>query len=117
MQRPGIISSPLFFIYCERDQVLADEDPRRWQEGDKVSDWDWQRRRQRERPRWCHQGELRRLGLQGERDGDNGDNDVHVKDGEVEYEEEDDVRSLGDRDYQYGYGGGQVDNNYHFSIN
>merc|ERR1711936_522620 len=29
------------------------------------------------------------------------------KDGEVEYEEEDDVRSLGDRDYQYGYGGGQ----------
>ena len=40
-----------------------------------------------------------------------------MKDGEVEYEEEDDVRSLGDRDYQYGYGGGQVDNNYHFSIN
>ena len=47
----------------------------------------------------------------------NGDNDVDVKDGEAEYEEEDDVRSLGDRDYQYGYGGGQVDNNYHFSIN
>merc|ERR1711936_582315 len=33
--------------------------------------------------------------------------DSASKDGEVEYEEEDDVRSLGDRDYQYGYGGGQ----------
>merc|ERR1711936_1063028 len=33
--------------------------------------------------------------------------DSASKDGEAEYEEEDDVRSLGDRDYQYGYGGGQ----------
>merc|ERR1712088_487918 len=33
--------------------------------------------------------------------------DSASKDGEVEYEEEDDVRSLGDRDYQYGYGGSQ----------
>ena len=32
-----------------------------------------------------------------------------LKDGDREYEEEeDDVRSLGDRDYQYGYGGSQV---------
>merc|ERR1711971_1515615 len=31
--------------------------------------------------------------------------DSASKDGEAEYEEEDDVRSLGDRDYQYGYGG------------
>ena len=32
-----------------------------------------------------------------------------LKDGDREYEEEeDDVRSLGDRDYQYGYGGRQV---------
>merc|ERR1712088_170871 len=33
--------------------------------------------------------------------------DSASKDGEAEYEEDDDVRSLGDRDYQYGYGGGQ----------
>jgi len=33
--------------------------------------------------------------------------DSASKDGEAEYEEEDDVRSLGDRDYQYGYGGGR----------
>merc|ERR1712203_585401 len=33
--------------------------------------------------------------------------DSASKDGDREYEEEDDVRSLGDRDYQYGYGGGQ----------
>merc|ERR1711997_730513 len=33
--------------------------------------------------------------------------DSASKDGEAEYEEEDDVRSLGDRDYQYGYGGSQ----------
>merc|ERR1711981_433257 len=31
--------------------------------------------------------------------------DSASKDGEAEYEEDDDVRSLGDRDYQYGYGG------------
>ena len=32
-----------------------------------------------------------------------------LKDGDREYEEEeDDVRSLGDRDYQYGYGASQV---------
>merc|ERR1711971_917776 len=31
--------------------------------------------------------------------------DSASRDGEAEYEEEDDVRSLGDRDYQYGYGG------------
>merc|ERR1711971_229384 len=31
--------------------------------------------------------------------------DSASKDGEAEYEEEDDVRSIGDRDYQYGYGG------------
>merc|ERR1711971_1390028 len=31
--------------------------------------------------------------------------DSASKDGGAEYEEEDDVRSLGDRDYQYGYGG------------
>merc|ERR1712088_788793 len=33
--------------------------------------------------------------------------DSASKDGEAEYEEDDDVRSLGDRDYQYGYGGGR----------
>merc|ERR1712130_166668 len=33
--------------------------------------------------------------------------DSASKDDEAEYEEEDDVRSLGDRDYQYGYGGGR----------
>merc|ERR1711971_1326747 len=33
--------------------------------------------------------------------------DSASKDGEAEDEEEDDVRSLGDRDYQYGYGGGR----------
>merc|ERR1712212_1319716 len=33
--------------------------------------------------------------------------DSASKDGEAEYEEEDNVRSLGDRDYQYGYGGGR----------